>query len=274
MLYADTLTESILTTLSRTPCLTADELWHKVKARHECSIQAVYQGLAKLIERDVITKTAQRHSLRMEWILSLADFSRFAYATHQSERALRDVLPLPGEKISLRFKTLAQLVSFWTNSLCLQLSLVKQAHYYEYVPHVWFQYADHENEIKLLKQLERRAAHYSLVIGKDTAADRKYASLTRNTKMTRVFGQCPFRKRSLAQLYIGVLDTFVSVVDLGKDMNSRIALAFQNSSWTAAERELHILKLMKEEARIKITIHNDRDVADGYARQFKRFFGF
>ena len=88
------LQDRVVELLGAAPALTALELQESLgEHARECTLQAVYQELRKLIAAGVVVKTGQHYSLRIAWLLEILAFADKAYLSHLTNATVVELLP-------------------------------------------------------------------------------------------------------------------------------------------------------------------------------------
>lgn len=134
------LTDRIIDELANGP-LERVELRDRVIQKPRVSFQAFYKALIKLRTEEVVTVHRDQISLSIVWIqraLKRANSIAHAYqvpAYGHSFGGLKD-----GQKLSYRFKTLAELELFWTHAVLISISeLPASSAILSLAPHYWYE---------------------------------------------------------------------------------------------------------------------------------------
>lgn len=275
---SEKLKEYIVKILSIAPRQTSRQIQQQlIKQKKTSTIQGIYRVLRALHEAGVIIKEGQEYSLRIAWILDLADLSSTMEHTYLTHTYLAGILPtLDGQRKHWYFSTPLKMNSFCSQVL---LAMVHGAHapiLLECVPHIWpdpfIPHLQGQFKKTLFSLLEQR---YTVV------GSRSYLDMTYTPQIIgQHANQYTYYVRSTeeriekdprTQLY--VVDNYILTVHLSKKTVSHVeavSSAMQQGDIVSLQ---DIERLSAIRGRSKISIRKDTKDAQLYRTKFERMFG-
>ena len=84
--YNQRLDDLLVTSLANEPGMSAEQLREKLLGMgHPFTLQAIYKELSRLVQVHVVTKYGLKYSLRLSWVINLANFGQETLARHSAE---------------------------------------------------------------------------------------------------------------------------------------------------------------------------------------------
>ena len=201
------------------------------------TIQGVYKALRMLRDKEVVTIHGSVVSLSFFWIdKGLARFGQIAEAYQTPTRSQYFLQLKPGEKISLKFRTLRELDLYWDHAfLLLETQLPTSLPAYSVVPHDWFYYARPQTDKLWVKRHEMHGRKQRVVITHPTPIDRELLNARRAKLLEAMFGANPFHQDE--RCHFNIIGDWVFEAKLDGGVNDKlVAWIRKHKKFTEKER--------------------------------------
>lgn len=275
--YSQNLTELILSELLRFGALSAKEIHLKVGAKRgrTVTLQGVYKELKSLAERGVVVKRVRLFSVKLNWVVETLALLSIGYEHTVGTSHADEILPTVGERSSYRFRTLSQLVDFWSHASLVLISLSKDRAYFDSVPFIWYHFVNLSNERQYLSSLSRLKGHYYLVSRNDSWVDRTYLKLINRDFQTVHFGRGGLWSKRLESQnpHLSVCGDYLIELSFPAQRISNALELYSHPKSEAPTLLPRLAHLLGQPGMFILTIRHDPTRAKSARRKFYDFLG-
>lgn len=265
------LEEKIVQILMKQPNLTATELWHLSSQSNESyTIQAVYKELRKLHETGVVTKSGTHFSLRIPWVLAMADMVEQAKKLYVDDRHFDHLLP-NNKKNIWHFTNLGSLNNFWSQVLLVLINQSESKRIYGYSPHPWYHLLQTEQEDQYIKSLRHARTRLYLMVGGDTYLDKWAAQFWYSDIVEYSFAPSPYHRER--GWYFDVIGDYLVSVTLDSTTTHAIEHVYQHTTDWEHLNLAAVLQLSQMRIRASLVLENNSRKAEIIRKRFTKFFG-
>ena len=272
------LEDHLLVIFAKKGALTVHEITQHLKKRERtATIQGIYRVLRKLQRNGVVIKEKQRFSLRIPWVLDLAELVTDMENTYLTDRYLGQLLPNDKQpKRSWRFTQLAKLNDFWSQILLAMAKMSQTKISLDYSPHTWYELLQMSQEHQFIKTYYGNLKREYVIVGSTSFLD-KYTYRTWGEDImahNRTYFAAPeYRIIKDPSKYVSVMDDYVLVVKLDKDTVKRIEDLYTS---VIAQEQVDIPLLtdaLSKPVNARIVIQKHPQKAKQIYRKFEKIFG-
>lgn len=165
--YNQRLDDLLVTSLANEPGMSAEQLREKLLGMgHPFTLQAIYKELSRLVQVHVVTKYGLKYSLRLSWVINLANFGQETLARHSAEI---DPSILPDGKnqmfIKWTFSSLEAVDNFLGHLIVLICSTSSYSAVYIWSKHPWHPLINKHNRAYLLNALASLKKRFITILG-------------------------------------------------------------------------------------------------------------
>lgn len=271
MSNAETIEETLVKLLEAGP-KEKSALIARATKESRATLQGVYKALRALRDKEIVTLHGNMASLSLLWIdKELARFGQVAEAYQAPTRAQYFLQLRPGEKISLRFRTLRELDLYWAHAfLLLEAQLPASLPAYSITPHDWFYYARPETDALWVRRHETRERNQRIVITHPTPIDRELLR-ARGTKFAEaMFGANPFHQNERG--YFNIIGGWIFEATLDKGVNSELVSWIRtHKTFTESERS-KVNEILNARGKFTLKITHAPKRALQMTRRLEKYF--
>jgi len=263
----DMIVELLSTKAALTAHLLRDQL---LVVGKEFTIQAIYKTLGRLERSGVIVKNRMKYSLRLSWVVDLADLADNASSNYL--RVAKKTLPKTGRRVIWHFQNLLSLNNFWSQIL---LSLVENSTdrtLFSWMPHPWFHLVYSEQEEQYIRSLGLTNTKLYLVNGGKTFLDRWTERFWQTNNIEYSFANSVFLKTH-PNTYINVIDNYVLTVKLDENITKEIEGLYSAVQSMDDVEFSELFRVFGAGVRASLWLENNPTKAATYRKRFKSFFG-
>ncbi len=271
----ETIDDSIIKELSKSPHLTLEELKKKTsrKSKQKITLQGWYKALKRLIDQGIVVKEGKSYSLNVSWIVDLLRWSHLLSKTY-IEKEKEKIIQLPkkeGGKITFKLRDLLATNSFWAHLLVYIASQKpKDKTIYGYNPHFWFYLAHSEVERQYNRSLNKFGIKTLLYIGSNSFLDKWNNQFFSKNNIEAYFAQKPLYPEQTK--YINYFGGYCIEVKLKKETAQKIDSLFKKTTSLADISQLELISLFQEKSFCTITIAKNSKKGETFKRKIKRYF--
>lgn len=260
-----TLDDLVFLLLAKEPGISAATLLARLKHHgRQCSVQALYYVLRKLIKSGAVIRTRGRFSVSLAWTLQLMSFSE-----GMLERSLTsssgEALPAQGEYREWSFTSLLRLDDFWVQLMLLTLSTTGAKAIINWCPHPWFYFAQASKLEQFYRVLRKQKRKFAVLLGGRTYLDRLFASSVSPELYTCHFAaRIPTRR---VGYHLMVIDEYVIEVTIDRRSSGRIVDLFNSVKTLSVSEYQRVQRVLADPVRARLKIRRDVEAAqDALAR--------
>lgn len=242
------------------------------KAIGDCSIQAIYKELGKLEQQGVVIKIDRRYSLRVPWILELADLAEQATKTYANARAAAIVLPKEGERVIWHFTDLLKLNNFWSQLLLVLLQQSGERILLTWMPHPWFHLVYSEQEQQYIKSLELTQTRLYLINGGQTFLDHWAERYWQGEHIEYSLAESPFAKED-PSIYYNVVGDYVITGRLDREITEEIEALYAKTKSMDEVDFSEVFRIFNSRVRASLWLEYKPEKAKEVRKKFERYFG-
>lgn len=266
------LEEKIVQLLMRQPNMSAAEILGEVnQSRADYSIQAVYKELRKLHAVGVVSKSKQRYSLRVPWVMDVAALTDRMRTLYLNPKVFDSLLPAKNHKKIWHFTNITALNNFWSQVLLIVLNRAKDKKLYGYSPHPWYHLLETEQEDQYIKSLGHAQSKLYLMVGGRTFLDKWAARFWPSTIVEYSFSPGPFEKNR--SWHFDLIDDYLISVYFDHKTVLEVENLYRNTpNWESLDLA-DVMRLLKTPIKAKFVLEHNLRKAESIRSKFKRFFG-
>jgi hypothetical protein len=256
----------IVRILGTAPDLRFDPLVAKIVKHSDRTYtpQAIYQALRKLQRTGVITRASHRYSLSMPWVLRLLDFGQQVEEEYL-KRGLPELMPEAGASITWRFYDLLRTDDFWNHLVLSILKSSGEKEMHEWIPHPWFDLATPGKEEQFMSALELAGIKFKMIIGGDSALDRRWSKNWPRTVFDFRFR--PDVREFGRNLYLDVIGPFVISITLEELVAQEIDSFFDDTRTLGDSESRRLITILTNKTRVRLRLENNKRKADLYRKR-------
>lgn len=235
-----------------------------------CSLKAVYKALGALEIQGVVFKYRTNYSLKLTWILSLADLVDKMKASYSPGNVARELLR-SGPKQRWKFSSLAQLNGFWTQVILAMIETSTSKLVFDWVPHPWFYLAEPSVERQFMRVVAAQNAAFYRIVGGRSALDREPAAYWSQLPGVTSYSPGPFDGEN--DTYRVVAGSFVNIVKLDARLTKRLEELYAPDATATSIAVADVYSVMHCGAKISMTLEDNPAKAKRLTRVFCDYFG-
>lgn len=265
------LDDLIVGLLSKKAALSADSLHNQLfENGKEFTIQAVYKTLRHLEEAGVVVKNKKKYSLRLSWVVDLADLAKKASFNYR--KSAQASLPQKDRRIIWHFTDLLSLNNFWSQILLLLIERSESRTLLTWMPHPWFHLLYSEQEEQYIRSLALTNTRLYLINGGQTFLDHWAERYWQDRNIEFSSAESTFGKEE-ANIYLNVIDDYILIVKLDGEITGEIEKLFQSVSSMDDIEFSELFRIFGQKVRTSMWLENNPEKAAAYHKKFKNFFG-
>jgi hypothetical protein len=249
--------------------LEKNKLIKGVQKASECTVQAVYKELRKLLGESAITIHKDSVSLTLLYIekeLARWEETSRAYNTRHLSHHFLDLRE--GESLSLKFKNFNELDAYWVHAfILLEKELPENFPTYSVTPHDWFYYGRRETDIFWTKK-QRRLQR--LVVTHPTQIDREVVRHRIKAGFEITPGKNPLKQEEYE--YYTILGDWIFKILLDKKINLELVEFIKNTKSLEDLDSFAIQKILSKKGVSSMKISRNKKLAERMTQKLKKYF--
>jgi hypothetical protein len=253
----------ILNVLATEWSLTLKEIYNRCKKnfRYSGSYQSIFKSINELLGKKVLIKKDREYEINISWIKNLQSWTDVVETNYYAEKKIKDFSNKKSSDISiLNFSSIFDAEKYLYYFVKNELKKTKNKKIIYEMNNLWkvlfYMRAEHNYYTKLQKLGHE---FYFLILGNSDIEKRAvsfYKNLGVNIKR---------RKEELTTDTI-LFDDYYIQFFIPENIKKKINEFLSNG------RTMELLKILDEDANIKLIIHKDRELAEGISRKLLRNF--
>lgn len=249
-------------------------LIHAIQSlRANTTKQGVYKALRKLESEEKIIFHRKEVALNLKWVFDTQEFMSLAqfYYSKPTSNPISILSVDDKSKLAYSFKTLAELDSFWNQSLyILNEAVAPHEPLFAYNPHQWFFYARNKYEQSLLKNLKKYKRPVLVTLFHQ---DQLNKSLKRSFDPSIV--QYAFAKKLISEksnYYFNVVSDFLIQAYIDPTISQKLDKFFTENTVLSKQAQDTINAIIHTKGKHKLIISRDARKALALKRSLSRKF--
>lgn len=241
------------------------------------TLQGIYRVLRRLDSAGVIVKNGQDFSLRLPWIIDLANLVNSMDQQYLNPQYLNSVLPKKIiQKRTWIFADLQKTNNFWSQVLLAMAQTSEHKIHLHTSPHLWMDLLQPTQERQFLRALFEKIQSSYTVVSNKTPLDTIYVPhIINEVQREHVFfaSQDEDIIEKDPTLYTDIIGDFILTIQLPKKISNSIENLYKQSYSSDDAKAYAYMTLQKMRGRIKMVIKKAPDLSHKYYKRFERIFG-
>ncbi|MEK7639324.1 MAG: hypothetical protein AAB388_04145 [Patescibacteria group bacterium] len=239
-----------------------------VKQSH-VTIQAVYKNLRKLTVRDSITIHKKSVSLTLLHIERELQYWETVSGVYHTRPLASHFLGLrEGDSLSLRFKNLNELDTYWVHAfLLLERQLPKNFPTYSVIPHDWFYYGRRETDVFWTQKQKRKQR---LIVTHPDKIDMLALRERRKQGYEMTPSVNPLHQEE--HEYFTVVSDWVFKVTIDKKLHADLLRITQQARALENIDQVSLQKLLSKRGQNTMKIYKSKKRADVIIKKVQKYF--
>lgn len=268
----ESLQKTLFMLMAKKPGLRADWLHKRSCALYKsCSIQAVYKELRKMEALGMITKTNDRYSISLTWILNTMEFLDSIYARYSQSGFLEFLLPEEKERRIWRCTDLQQTDRIWIQLNLALLNVCDSRQLLCWTPHPWFSVVHKDRDLQFLNAMRIKGGQAYIIVGGREKLDDYYLKDWPEDVYTWSQAKGPFEEKQSS--YLTVIDDYCFEIKLDPDLTEIVEEFFSAKVAPTKVDPTEAIKVLCTKGQIKLTLEKAPKKAAKLRKQFYDFFG-